>query len=1138
MFIQEFIELIDQVTKAFLCQILKPFHLNAPDGRPLYAYKVPLEIFQKLEDFLKRLIECLQLLNDKNGQSDTPLNFLARYVDDFPPLFVLYAAEWWRRRFDGSRWSWEPILEDIGAADLQWNTVQRSICVTRGFRIWKIEPRSDGGLRYLGSIAVQGGLPLKLLAQAQGSIGQLLADVFKFSAGHSVSELSLKSWIESLQGLLPQSYRHPIIFMLLAQVAWTVLSLKTEAKLDSQSDPIENLDKSVPNWRQRFPLPIEDEHARGLIEQLVRDAARTKAKRLTTFLSVERRLELNGQHQWELVSNLDLPETLKTDALAQIFAVHPEELPRTLELTLQCGEDRHETSMRRMAGAEAYRVERTPMECKGISAACEQVLHLRSTDGRQWSATAHKGRALDDDLPWIFSVVDGRMLRQGGGSISEAEVWVAFPHGWQLLSEPYSKVSDHGSLLPFARRLVRLQGTMRVRNESEHMFRLRTEETAGEEENFIWQGRRLWITCKPFQNIFLGMPSLNRIGHDQTLQRIEGEVTWQRIGGSTEGPLIGPTLAQYKVRGEIQISQRMLLLAKNAEVTIEAIDAHAGTICLSNWGCIAATCRTIGVRMNYRLEDNRMLLDVRTETEGLPVEWVDIEMRWPFTTTSATCRFPFPVKGVRAFDATGKEIPSNSLLAVHLLAGVRLYVMIGHRNQNMRLSFSICHHVRFHPLKPTANQLRMEIRLQDYLEDIHHLLSTDDHPDACVLVQLYMGAEEAFVLRLARYAVQLTLEEDRVLLPVPAISKVGPEELSKLPVLALRIESPRDEAIPLSPTMTNTPHWCAWHFSPEEREPGAWLIYPGPNAALPFRPTLWTVVGEDASADSRLARAISLKDPQNRAIEIDRCIQMLAADFLFPDWAEVEDLVGQIGHLPFPTLDLWRRMVRNPFGMAAIALRFAHWPIGFLERFAQELPFAWETVPFSAWQKAIPLLSRQCTHMYGEQAGPIVFQSHLDSRIQELTARYGALSYLLGLARTCYLPERQKEASVLKAVGEQAEYHLFRGENSLLMKLRRLHAEDEWPIDSAQIVHKARADKKISIYLNKERLGYADGVINMPLVLAVQVATDQVDDWFSRPETIHVLRTHRAFDPDWFDDAYNMTISRCFRDGLLEWQLS
>jgi hypothetical protein len=33
---------------------------------------------------------------------------------------------------------------------------------------------------------------------------------------------------------------------------------------------------------------------------------------------------------------------------------------------------------------------------------------------------------------------------------------------------------------------------------------------------------------------------------------------------------------------------------------------------------------------------------------------------------------------------------------------------------------------------------------------------------------------------------------------------------------------------------------------------------------------------------------------------------------------------------------------------------------------------------------------------------------------------------------------------------------------------------------------------------------------------------------------IHDLRTHIAFDQDWFTEAYNLTIARCLSTGLLK----
>jgi len=30
------------------------------------------------------------------------------------------------------------------------------------------------------------------------------------------------------------------------------------------------------------------------------------------------------------------------------------------------------------------------------------------------------------------------------------------------------------------------------------------------------------------------------------------------------------------------------------------------------------------------------------------------------------------------------------------------------------------------------------------------------------------------------------------------------------------------------------------------------------------------------------------------------------------------------------------------------------------------------------------------------------------------------------------------------------------------------------------------------------------------------------------------LRNYQAFDPDWFEEAYNQTVAHCFADGLLD----
>jgi hypothetical protein len=65
-------------------------------------------------------------------------------------------------------------------------------------------------------------------------------------------------------------------------------------------------------------------------------------------------------------------------------------------------------------------------------------------------------------------------------------------------------------------------------------------------------------------------------------------------------------------------------------------------------------------------------------------------------------------------------------------------------------------------------------------------------------------------------------------------------------------------------------------------------------------------------------------------------------------------------------------------------------------------------------------------------------------------------------------------------------------------------------------------------------LGPLDSEINLPLVVSSQMVLNKTAEWFHDPAMIHALRTHRAFDPDWFDEAFNQTIARCLADGLLD----
>ena len=120
--------------------------LHPPDGRSLYRYRLDDDDFASLERALRAAL---------TGRPN--LDWVPELEPEFPRLFVLYASEWWRRRYDGSGWSWPNILSDLGATGKLWSPLRRSDCVEHGLKAWRLERTQAGGLRYLRAIALQGG---------------------------------------------------------------------------------------------------------------------------------------------------------------------------------------------------------------------------------------------------------------------------------------------------------------------------------------------------------------------------------------------------------------------------------------------------------------------------------------------------------------------------------------------------------------------------------------------------------------------------------------------------------------------------------------------------------------------------------------------------------------------------------------------------------------------------------------------------------------------------------------------------------------------------------------------------------------------------------------------------------------------
>ena len=140
--------------------------VKRPDGRALYAYRCTGEEFGSLAEALSR--------NPMQGGSTSHIPIRA---------FVLYAAEWWQREYDGRHWAWEPLLESIGWGGVHYPDLYEP--VRRAWGWWKVGlVRLPTSIRYLGTFACQGGFPLALVGHGHNSVTRYLRAVLKHTAAY------------------------------------------------------------------------------------------------------------------------------------------------------------------------------------------------------------------------------------------------------------------------------------------------------------------------------------------------------------------------------------------------------------------------------------------------------------------------------------------------------------------------------------------------------------------------------------------------------------------------------------------------------------------------------------------------------------------------------------------------------------------------------------------------------------------------------------------------------------------------------------------------------------------------------------------------------------------------------------------
>ena len=1093
--------------------------VEGPDGRALYGYRCTSEEFGSLAETLSR--------NPPQGGSASHLPIRA---------FVLYAAEWWQREYDGRHWAWEPLLESIGWGGVHYPDLYEP--VRRAWGWWKVDlVRLPTSVRYLGTFACQGGLPLALVGHGHNSVTRYLRAVLKHTAAYRRFVEDPIDLARDQQYLLrPPTLRRDYVFRLAADLIEAVLDLQDDAQDDE--DAIDTLDLTRPDWRRTMPLDLEDERARDLLTGLLREAGRDRTSPADDF-RVERFLRRTGIG-WRLGARVRLPALISAAALARQLGVRTDDLPPRLQACIG-GEST------RVVGLYAARSDdfllardtRGPTEFWDAEAAGEVRLRFRAVNPIGEPVLPYRGGALGE-LPWAFRIGDDYEFT-GEGSVANRspELLVLVPDGYapdrgEPITEPLASGSEgaaQGSdaqVRVLGRALWRVSERTAIETESGRCVITPSSGQATEEE-YRLSGRR-FHGLESAWPLFRGPPILRLARAEQPARAVPaGEVGWRQAGGDWQPRPTGSGLWEVRhVRaGELRHLGRAGVLPERFDCSIEpGPDMNQGHLMLIGGEHARVAGDDPDTVVTARTEGDDVRVEVAAKDVVAPPVRVKLRLHWPGA-AALVVEAPFPGQGGRILR---EGQPLNRALAVDELYGVRAMALSPDPAQKFRIEgelkaedlgslFPIAWFRR--PLLKSG--VTHELPLIDLRARMDRLLSASSSSDARVdlrIVDRFQTCHDT--ARVSRFAAALECE--------PGMSRVSVSPTmidDHVPTFeAMPLARPGDDPAPLDPIgPTDAPNGTVLPHDLNLDEP--WLVVMRHGERVRARPVRigepvrsGACSGLESSRTPRLAEALGIAESELRTEEIGAVMDdMLTAgdsESGEEEWSFLTDSLLRADGLPATALDLCRVLVTKPRLLVRSLFRLESAPRRLLWRLEEELPFSWLLIRRELWWcEAKRAFDRLCEQLAGviDDDHDRVAREHVEKILDEGADRLPALDTV-----STDVAMRLEGGRLSDGFFEELQEERKRQTTEQI----RLRASlDDWPRGDGrrewtQELEKGELLDQLNMWQDPDEHRNRQPLFDTPIAAA----------WccfFSKPtdRTVFLVKHIRAHDPGWFDLAYN-----------------
>jgi hypothetical protein len=501
----------------------------------------------------------------------------------------------------GIRWQFVVVEESVffvWADAKALSTARRSLVVESGLRYWGRKVRIiNGSSRYLGSIAIEGGLPLNQLNKSSGWLGRVFKQVIPKYTRLQHTGIHADTLVAECDYIIPTTYQNDQIHAILGDMVQSVVALKQKYQLHERDNPVSYLDQQIPSWRERFPLPIETEVGQKLLSDMIITVAKAADAMSLPFRGI-RCVRDDGSLQLQLefagfipLEKLNLPETipprLDVELISSAGAI------RSLGVALK-------TTYQQKS---AIKVPRSPGIIKGDQAAHGYTIRFKHLSSLIFEAPLTGGEELDNEVPWTFAQQNDDWVLEGVASVSTRARQVRIIYPAQLVCLENNTIREMA--LVANKKLVEASGIIQLTDHENSSFIIKTAQEHSA-NNYYLQGQTLEFTSTP-KEVYRGLPSLTCVNNETekrtdipatklVARAVNAKGSWQ--------PLMQVQQGIYEIRlhdnqGNIQFRKKCALLPEQFAVRFKpSADSLDGTIYLDNTGYATVLCEPSDIELS------------------------------------------------------------------------------------------------------------------------------------------------------------------------------------------------------------------------------------------------------------------------------------------------------------------------------------------------------------------------------------------------------------------------------------------------------------------------------------------------------------------------------------------------------------